>query len=116
MSSNSCILAFLAVLLFDLLVIVVWLVAKPDRDYLTAKEALDEIKQSNHFADKCFALLVYLSRFIGKGLLAFVLALSLGAFGCLGSICLGDSAGLLQNIRLILQDFYAFIERIVVAR
>jgi len=55
MSSNSCILAFLAVLVFDLLVIVVWLVAKPDRGYLTAREALDEIKQAANLADKfCF--------------------------------------------------------------
>jgi len=100
---------------FDLLVIVVWLVAKPDRGYLTAREALDEIKQAANLADKCFAFLVYLSRFIGKGLLAFVLALSVAAFACLGSICLGDSTEMLKVIRLMLQDLYAFLERIIPA-
>lgn len=115
MSSKLCVYAFLAVLIFALVVIIVWIKAKPDAGSLTAIDTLEEIRNSPHLGDKVFAFLLYLTRFVSKGLFGFVLAMSLAAFTCLGAICVGDSVEELKVVRLILQDLYSFLARILTA-
>jgi hypothetical protein len=111
MPSKLCLYVFLAVLVFNLLIITIWLAARPDPGFLPAKDALEEIKKSGHLADKIFAFLVYLTRFIGQGLFGLVLLMSAAAFSCLASICAADTVEVLKVIRLMLQDLFAFLDR-----
>ena len=112
MSIILCLGTFLAVLLFILMIVIVWLVAKPDEGSLTSKEALNEIKNSSHLTDKIFTFLVYLTRFTWRGLLGLISTMGLAAFSCLGSICAADVIEVLKVIRLILQEFYSFLEKV----
>jgi hypothetical protein len=112
-SPKLCISAVLAVLLFNIIAIIVWLRARPDSESLTAREALNEIRNSNDLADKMFSYLVYLTRFFWKGFLGLIVAVSAAALSCVGAICAPDTVELLKIIRLILQDFYSFFERVV---
>ena len=115
MSIALCIGAFLAVLFFLLVIVVVWLISKPDEGSLTAREALREIKASSYFVDKLFSYLVYLTRFFWRGLLGLISAMALAAFACLGSICSPNGIEALKIILLILLKLFAFLEKISAA-
>jgi len=112
--TSLCIAAFLAVLVFILSIVVIWLVAKPDAgSYLTAKETLEELSKETRLAMKIFIVLLYLTRFLGKGLLGVVLALSVAAFACLGAICESGPVESLKVVRDMLRDLYVFVEHLV---
>lgn len=111
--SKLCVSAFVAILIFVLALIIVWLVAKPDPGSLTAKEALEEIRKSADLTNKIFSYLVYLTRFLWKGLLGLIITISVAAFTCLGAICSDDTVEVLKVVRLILQDIFAFLERLL---
>ncbi|MGH9969612.1 MAG: hypothetical protein ACREBG_17710 [Pyrinomonadaceae bacterium] len=112
--TSICIAAFLAVLGFILAIIVIWLVAKPDAgSYLTAKETLEEFRKEPRLAIKVFIILLYLPRFLGKGLLGAVLALSVAAFACLSAICESGTVESLRVVRDMLRDLYTFVEHLV---
>src|SRR5258705_13188156 len=112
--TSICIIAFLFVLVFVLAIIVVWLVAKPDSgSSLSAKETLEELRKETRLLGKGLILLLYLPRFVGKGLLAFVLALSTAAFTCLAAICESGAVEWLKVVRDMLKDFYTFLEHLI---
>jgi hypothetical protein len=108
---SACLGGFLACCVFVLLLVLLWR-SQPDAAPRPT-EALRLFRDCTDWKERVFVLFLCSPILLRAGLASMLLGLGSAAFTALGAICGAFDAQSLHVIRLILRDFWQFVERLI---